>query len=58
MTKTYNIVKQRLKEVLEYSDIDKLELLKDVQLTEQQIIDGKYLSDSQVEKRLAERYSK
>ncbi len=46
-------------DVAEYqSIIDKLELLQDVQLAEQQIIEGKYLSDSQVEKRLIARYSK
>jgi len=48
-----------LVDVAEYqSIIDKLELLQEVQLAEQQIIDGKYLSDSQVEKRLTARYSK
>lgn len=48
-----------LVDVAEYqSIIDKLELLQDVQLAEQQIIDGKYLSDSEVEKRLTARYSK
>ena len=48
-----------LVDVAEYQSIlDKLELLQEVQLAEQQIIDGKYLSNSQVEKRLTARYSK
>jgi len=48
-----------LVDVAEYqSIIDKLELLQDIQVAEQQIIEGKYLSDSQVEKRLTARYSK
>lgn len=46
-----------LVDVAEYqSIIDKLELLQDIQLAEQQIVKGKYLSDSQVEKRLTSRY--
>jgi prevent-host-death family protein len=47
-----------LVDVVEYqSMIEKLELLQDIQLAEQQISEGKYLSDSQVEKRLTARYS-
>ena len=46
-----------LVDVAEYqSIIEKLELLQEVQLAEQQIIDGKYLSNNQVEKRLTSRY--
>ncbi|HED36989.1 MAG TPA: type II toxin-antitoxin system Phd/YefM family antitoxin [Ignavibacteria bacterium] len=46
-------------DVAEYqSIIEKLELLQDVQVAEQQIIDGKHLTNSQVEERLAARYGK
>ena len=46
-------------DVAEYqSIIEKLELLQDVQVAEQQIVEGKYLTNREVEKRLSARYSK
>ena len=46
-------------DVAEYQAmIEKLELLQEVQVAEQQIIDGKYLTDKEVEKRLIARYSR
>jgi len=46
-------------DVAEYqSIIEKLELLQDIQVSEQQIIDGKYLTNTEVEERLSARYSK
>ncbi len=48
-----------LVDVAEYQAIiDKLELLQEIQLAEQQITEGKYLTDSQVEKRLLAKYNK
>ncbi len=48
-----------LVDVAEYQAIiEKLELLQDVQVAEQQIADGKYLTNSQVKKRLMARYNK
>ncbi len=48
-----------LVDVAEYqSIIEKLELLQEVHVAEQQIIDGKYLTDKEVEERLMARYSK
>ena len=48
-----------LVDVAEYqSIIEKLELLQDVQVAEQQIVDGKYLTNSEVAKRLTARYGK
>ena len=45
-------------DVAEYqATIEKLELLQEVQLAERQIVEGKILSDKQVEKRITDRYS-
>jgi antitoxin YefM len=38
--------------------IDQLELLQEVQLAEKQVAEGKYLSDEELKKRLANRYQK
>jgi len=38
--------------------IEQIELLQEVQLAEQQIIEGKVLTPSQVKKRIADRYTK
>ena len=46
-------------DVAEYqSIIDKLELLQEVQIAEQQISEGKYLSEKDVQKRMKARYNK
>ncbi len=37
--------------------VDKIELLQEVQLAEQQISDGKTLTNEQVEKRLSQKYN-
>ena len=48
-----------LVDVAEYQAIiEKLELLQEVQLAEQQISEGKYLTTAQVEKRLKAKYNK
>ncbi|MBU0474098.1 MAG: hypothetical protein KKF62_08025 [Bacteroidetes bacterium] len=56
MNEAHNSTKQGLNEVIEYLERDKKELLQEILLAEQQILDGKYLSDTQVEKRLTARY--
>jgi len=38
--------------------LEQIELLQDVQIAEQQIIDGKVLTPSKVKKRIADRYTK
>jgi len=46
-------------DVAEYqSIIEKLELLQEVQLAESQIAEGKFLTNKQVQKRLADRYKR
>jgi len=46
-------------DVAEYQAIiDKMELLQEVQIAEQQISEGKYLTNGQVTKRLTARYNK
>jgi hypothetical protein len=57
MSEAYNRISQGLKEAIEYSRKDKVELEKEIKVAEQQIVDGKYTTDDQVEKRLTERYS-
>ena len=48
-----------LVDVAEYQAIiEKLELLQEVQLAEQQISEGKYLTTAKVEKRLKAKYNK
>lgn len=48
-----------LVDVAEYqATIEKLELLQEIQTAERQIVEGKILSDEQVEKRITDRYSK
>ena len=48
-----------LVDVSEYQAIiEKLELLQEVQIAEQQIESGNYLTDSQLKERLAARYNK
>lgn len=48
-----------LVDVAEYqSIIEKLELLQEVQIAEQQIASGNYLTDNQLKKRLSDRYNK
>jgi len=53
----YNSIRQGLLEAIEYSRKDKVEKEKEIKVAEQQIVDGKYTTDNQVEKRLTERYS-
>ncbi len=53
----YNCIRQGLLEAIEYSRKDKVELEKEIKVAEQQIVDGRYSTDDQVEKRLIERYS-
>ncbi len=57
MSETYNSISQGLKEAIEYSRKDKVELEKEIKVAEQQIVDGRYITDDQVEKRLTEKYS-
>jgi len=46
-----------LVDVAEYQAlIEKLEVLQEVQIAEQQIVDGKYLTNVQVQKRLSSKY--
>ncbi len=46
-----------LVDVAEYQAlIEKLEVLQEVQVAEQQIVDGKYLTNVQVQKRLSSKY--
>lgn len=48
-----------LVDVAEYqATIEKLELLQEIQTAERQIAEGKILSNEQVEKRIADRYTK
>ena len=48
-----------LVDVAEYqATIEKLELLQEVQLAEKQIVEGKTLSNTQVKKRITDRYKK
>lgn len=48
-----------LVDVAEYqATIEKLELLQEIQTAERQIVEGKILSDEQVEKRITDRYTK
>ena len=48
-----------LVDVAEYqSIIEKLELLQEIQIAEEQIVNGKILTDVEVEKRLTARYGK
>ncbi len=48
-----------LVDVTEYqATIEKLELLQEIQLAEKQIVEGKTLSNTQVKKRITDRYTK
>ncbi len=48
-----------LVDVAEYqATIEKLELLQEIQLAEKQIVEGKTLSNTQVKKRITDRYTK
>jgi hypothetical protein len=69
-SEAYNRISQGLKEAIEYSKGNKstsrtfmpkhkdVKLLQEIELAEQQIIDGKCLTSKQVEKRFNARYSK